>query len=307
MSTIHRVSPTGPAQTAYPAKAFIPTEFSTPITLKDPISKTWVLTDKFSNSASTLDLSSQDCTHFDIHDYSPHIHALDLSNNKDLFINPKTLDTLTKLPLQSLFLHGINNGQEPIIKHLIASPSSCLKETLSTLDVSGYHIESSQVKPLISALPKLRKLGMHNCNLNTVALNTVLQNYASQLKYIDASNNKITQFKMLESWIPLPEKPASPKKISKQFSFSDLSKTPANWVSNISDHQIFQPPINSARPSFLLDLRGNPLSSETLQALKLRFDEKEIEDTFRVFCNTQTHTYILTDLPKPQSPLWLKA
>lgn len=307
MSIIHRVSPTGPAEAAYAANTFISTEFSTPITLKDPISKIWALTDKFSNSATTLDLSSQDCKHFDIHDYSPHIHALDLSNNEDLFINPKTLDTLTKLPLQSLFLHGINNGQETIIKHLTASSFSILNGTLSTLDLSGYFIDSKQLKPLISALPRLTKLGMHNCNLNTVALNTVLQNYASQLKYIDASNNKITQFKMLESWILLPEKPASPKKLPKQFSFSDLSKTPANWVINGSDHQIFQPPIDSDLPSFLIDLRGNPLSSDTLEALKLRFDQKEVENTFYVFYNTQTQTYILTDLPKLESPIWFKA
>ncbi len=306
MSTIHRISPTGPAEAAYVANALTSTDLSTAITLNDPISKTWALTDKSSNSNSTLDLSHQDYTHFDIQDYSPHFLALDLSYNKDLFIN--SLNTLTNLPLQSLFLHGIDNGQQQIITHLTTSPSSCLNETLSTLDLSEYFIPNKQLHSLTSALPKLTKLGVHNCNLHDYALNTLLKNPLSKLKYIDASKNKIKQLTMLESWTPLPTKPLSPKKLSKQFSFSHLSLN--DWIVNIGPHQTFQPPMNQDRPSFLLDLRENPLSSDTFEVLKQRFNQvvyPTLDNPFFVFYNIETQTYILTDLPQLENLSWLKA
>jgi hypothetical protein len=252
----------------------------------------------------------QDCTHFDIQDYAPQITTLDLSHNADLFLSPRTLNDLSKISLHSLYLHGVNNSQEAVIQQIIAHGSSRLNQTLSTLDISYYSMNSKKLQSLVSSLPNLIKLGIHNSKLNDYAFNTLLTSCGSQLKYIDASNNKITHLTMLESWTYLPEKPSSPKKLAKQFSFSSLSTSPISWVINIESHQIFQPPIAPDRPSFILDLRNNPLSPETFTAFKMRFHQAVYELTdsiFAVFYNTETQTYILTDLSKAESPTWIKA
>ncbi|MEI8300355.1 MAG: hypothetical protein WCG10_01915 [Chlamydiota bacterium] len=284
---------------------------SSPITTAAPISRSWAIVEKIKDPAHALNLSRQDCHHFDIQDYSPNIHTLDLSDNDMLFLPPKTVTVLSKLPLQAVFMHGINNGQEALVNLITKELTPPIfNKTLSILDLSGYPIKSTQLKSLLLNLPTLNKLGMHNSKLNDLTLNTLLKNKSSQLKYIDASNNLIKEFKMLESWPILPIKTLSPKKLTKQFSFSTLSISPLTWIISLNDHTIFQPPIPDDEPALILDLRDNPLTSNTLEALSLRFDKflyETIDSTFNVFYNTKIHTYILTNRLQPAYQSWIKA
>ena len=312
MSSISHASSIHATTTTYHSAILPQSEMlAPPITPAAPISRSWAVVEKIKDPAHALNLSRQDCHHFDIQDYSPNIHTLDLSDNDKLFLAPKTINTLSKLALQSVFMHGINNGQEALFNLITTAPtSSIFHTTLSILDLSGYPIDSRQLKSMLWNLPNLTKLGIHNSKLNDLNLNILLKNKSTQLKYIDASNNFIKQFKMLESWPLLPIKVPSPKKVAKQFSFSNLSISPLTWIVSLNDHQIFQPPIPDDKPALILDLRDNSLTSNTLEALSLRFDQflyKTTDGTFNVFYNSQIHTYILTTPLEIPHQTWIKA